>query len=499
MSPVRRLLVVMMLMTAGAFTVPTATRAQEVEGIHFTLYPWFGIGDFDRDTNFDDETIWGGTAGLGLNRYLAVEGHLGKMSTQTLHGFSHYAIGAPPGPPAHEVDVLNYGGDLVLNLIPQARLVPYLLAGWAESKFDFADEDSVPDSEYENGWELGGGIKFHFTPRIGIRLEVRDNLWTFPDGTPDPAGTDAQHNLFYTGGIQFAFGGSGGDDDKDGVSNNKDNCPATPAGAKVDASGCPIDSDRDGVPDGIDQCANTVSGATVDSRGCPRDSDSDGVPDGIDQCAETPSGTSVDERGCPRDADGDGVQDALDQCPNTPSGSKVDARGCPDADGDGVPDDKDRCPFTAAGRAVNESGCPTELTPREQELLKTGKITEGNIQFASGKADLLPESSAILDEIGSTLIQIPMLKIEVGGHADSRGAASANQQLSEKRAQAVLDYLVAKFPQITREQYSAKGYGESKPVASNNTAAGQAKNRRVEFKILNFDELKRELEQRQSK
>jgi len=167
--------------------------------------------------------------------------------------------------------------------------------------------------------------------------------------------------------------------------------------------------------------------------------------------------------------------------------------------GDGVPDDKDRCPFTAAGRAVNESGCPTELTPREQELLKTGKITVGNIQFASGKADLLPESSAILDEIGSTLIQIPMLKIEVGGHADSRGAASANQQLSEKRAQAVLDYLVAKFPQITREQYSAKGYGESKPVASNNTAAGQAKNRRVEFKILNFDELKRELEQRQSK
>ena len=80
--------------------------------------------------------------------------------------------------------MLHYGGDLVFNLIPQARLVPYLMAGWAEGKFDFADEDSVPDSEYENGWEFGGGVKYMVTPRIGIRLEVRDNMWTFPDGTP---------------------------------------------------------------------------------------------------------------------------------------------------------------------------------------------------------------------------------------------------------------------------------------------------------------------------
>jgi len=495
MTTVRRLMVVMIVVMAGVFTLPTATRAQ-VDGLHLTLYPWFGIGDFARDTNFDDETIWGGTLGLGINKYLGIEGHLGKMNTQTINGFTHYGIGAPPGPPPRDVDVLHYGGDLVLNLIPQARLVPYLMAGWAEAKFDFADEDSVPDSEYENGLEFGGGVKYMMNPRFGIRLEVRDNMWTFPDGTPAPAGTDAQHNFFYTGGLEFAFGGSGGDDDKDKVPNSKDKCPDTPVGAKVDANGCPIDSDSDGVPDGIDMCANTPAGATVDSHGCPHDSDHDGVPDGIDQCADTPSGTPVDERGCPRDADGDGVQDAVDQCPNTPAGAKVDARGCPDADGDGVADDKDRCPFTPAGTPVNEVGCPTQLSPREQEMVKTGKITASNIEFASGKADLLPQSEAVLDEIGRTLIQYPPMKIEIGGHADSRGAAADNLSLSEKRAQAVLDYLTSKFPQITRDHYSAKGYGESKPVASNNTAAGMAKNRRVEFKLLNAEELKRYLEQR---
>ena len=98
MTTVRRLMVVMIVVMAGVFTLPTATRAQ-VDGLHLTLYPWFGIGDFARDTNFDDETIWGGTLGLGINKYLGIEGHLGKMNTQTINGFTHYGIGAPPGPP----------------------------------------------------------------------------------------------------------------------------------------------------------------------------------------------------------------------------------------------------------------------------------------------------------------------------------------------------------------------------------------------------------------
>jgi outer membrane protein OmpA-like peptidoglycan-associated protein len=88
------------------------------------------------------------------------------------------------------------------------------------------------------------------------------------------------------------------------------------------------------------------------------------------------------------------------------------------------------------------------------------------------------------------------LRIEIGGHCDARGSDAYNLDLSQKRSQAVLDYLVQKFPQINKEQYEAKGYGESKPVASNKTIEGMAKNRRVEFKVLNTEELTKERERR---
>jgi outer membrane protein OmpA-like peptidoglycan-associated protein len=478
----------------------TASQAQ-VDGIHAILFPWYGYADFSNDTNFEDEPIWGGTAGLGLNRYLTIEGHLGRTTTDTHHGFVHYATGFPPESAPHEVTVLQYGADVAINLLPDVRLVPYVMAGWGEVKLDFAEEDSVPEPEYENGWEFGAGLKYRLNPRLAVRAEVRDNVWSFPEGTPG-VGSDAIHNWTYTGGLEFALGGvGGGDDDKDKVSNAKDKCPNTPLGARVDVNGCPIDSDSDGVPDGIDQCPNTPTGATVDTRGCPRDSDNDGVPDGIDQCADSPSGTPVDTRGCPRDTDGDGVPDGTDQCADTPAGVAVDARGCPaDSDNDGVPDDKDQCPFTQANIKVDAVGCPIELTEREIELLDKGRITERNIHFVTGKWDILPESQAVLDEIGKILIQWPRLRIEIGGHADARGSDAYNLDLSDKRAHAVLDYLVTKFPKspdVTREVYTAKGYGERVPVASNKTVEGMAMNRRVEFKVLNTEELTKERERRQ--
>ncbi|MBI5668268.1 MAG: thrombospondin type 3 repeat-containing protein, partial [Chloroflexi bacterium] len=128
-----------------------------------------------------------------------------------------------------------------------------------------------------------------------------------------------------------------GDSDNDGVSNHVDQCPGTPAGATVNAQGCPSDSDGDGVLDGLDQCPATPAGATVNVQGCPSDSDGDGVLDGLDQCPGTPAGATVNVQGCPSDSDGDGVLDGLDQCPGTPAGATVNVQGCPsDSDGDGV-------------------------------------------------------------------------------------------------------------------------------------------------------------------
>jgi len=93
----------------------------------------------------------------------------------------------------------------------------------------------------------------------------------------------------------------------------------------------PKDSDGDGVTDDIDQCPGTPAGAPVDATGCPLYSDGDGVPDYLDKCPGTPTGVTVDADGCPVDSDGDGVPDYLDKCPNTAPGAKVDADGCPPA------------------------------------------------------------------------------------------------------------------------------------------------------------------------
>ena len=175
------------------------------------------------------------------------------------------------------------------------------------------------------------------------------------------------------------------DDDGDGVNNNADQCPNTPTGDSVDASGCsssqlPQDSDGDGVYDGTDKCPNTVAGSDVDLIGCSaeqRDVDGDGVNNIDDQCPDTPAGESVDSAGCSQsqsgggdvgDDDGDGVTNDVDQCPNTPTGESVDEVGCvqaeapADDDGDGVANDVDQCPNTPTGEAVDSVGCSESQT-----------------------------------------------------------------------------------------------------------------------------------------
>ncbi|MFI5371121.1 MAG: OmpA family protein, partial [Candidatus Eisenbacteria bacterium] len=276
-----------------------------------------------------------------------------------------------------------------------------------------------------------------------------------------------------------------------------DQCPQTPIGAKVDPHGCPIDSDRDSVYDGLDQCPNTPIGAKVDKKGCPLDADGDGVPDGIDACPDTPKGATVDAKGCPSDADGDGVLDGIDQCPNTPKGAKVDAKGCPvDSDGDGVLDGLDKCPDTPKGLKVDVNGCPVEMIERETELLDTGMIRLNNVNFETGKDSILADSYGTLDAVGALLAKWPQLKMEIGGHTDNTGSATTNTKLSKARAQAVDNYILAHHPELQAGQYTVKGYGSSKPIATNKTPEGKAQNRRVEFKVLNKDVLRLEIEKR---
>lgn len=192
------------------------------------------------------------------------------------------------------------------------------------------------------------------------------------------------------------------------------------------------------------------------------------------------SGCAVNEyctQGCPTpvaapvDSDGDGVTDDLDKCPGTPAGVAVDADGCPiDSDGDGVPDYLDKCPRTPAGVEVDASGCPLP-----------GPFAFQNVYFAFDSSVLTPEARSTLDETAEILRSRPELVLDLQGHASSEGTDGYNLRLSQRRAQSVHDYLVASG--IAANRLETTGFGETRPDASNDSEAGRAKNRRVEFVI----------------
>ena len=142
-----------------------------------------------------------------------------------------------------------------------------------------------------------------------------------------------------------------------------------------------------------------------------------------------------------------------------------------DSDGDGVLDPADQCPDTPRGTAVDSVGCP-----------RKGSVTLKGVNFEFNSAKLTSESRPLLDDVASDLQKHPRLKVELEGHTDSVGADAYNLKLSQQRADAVREYLIAQG--VAPSQLTAKGYGESKPLVSNTTAEGRAENRRVAMSVI---------------
>jgi outer membrane protein OmpA-like peptidoglycan-associated protein len=360
----------------------------------------------------------------------------------------------------------------------------------------------------------GAGLRVGVTPLLLVRGDA--SLTRNRSNESDKAFVNFGVSL----GLSYMLGSRPiPDSDGDGILENRDRCPDTPAGAQVDGTGCPSDSDGDGVPDGVDRCANTPPGASVNASGCTQDSDSDNIADGLDRCPDTESGVLVDPNGCPKDSDEDSIPDGLDRCSETPSGATVDALGCPgDEDGDGVLDGLDRCPRTPTGAAIGPNGCPAgqgagagqpqaappaaeppaavpvpsrtprAATPRPQPAGRTPAATRSRlvagvlpgVGFAPGTARLRPESYAALDSIAAILQADTTLRAEIGAHTDNAGIAAQNQHLSSLQADAVRTYLVTKG--VNFQQVQARGYGGSAPLTTDNTPRGRLANRRVEIR-----------------
>nr|MBI1229318.1 OmpA family protein [Cytophagales bacterium] len=181
-----------------------------------------------------------------------------------------------------------------------------------------------------------------------------------------------------------------------------------------------------------------------------------------------------------KDSDGDGVPDYLDKEPNTPAGARVDSHGRTlDSDGDGIPDHLDKCPFVPGPASLD--GCPPPDTVEEVDYLLKA-INDGyvNVYYAFDSAKPLAYSSSAIGYVSNFLKRNPGVKVELKGYADELGPENYNITLSERRAKAVYDIMIASGVDASRLSY--KGYGEDTSVDKGSADARQLA-RRVSFEI----------------
>ena len=407
------------------------------------VYPTGDVSSFGNEFfNANDHwNILPSISYVGVSKYVGdgfsvgARGSLNKISKLgdvSVDDLSHYAI----------------DGTIKYNLIQRTTVIdPFIEIGGGYTWVDEIGAGTV------NG---GLGLNIWFSENLGLTLQS-----SYKHAFEDYGVKHFQH----LAGISVKFGGT--DTDGDGIYDKDDACPEV-AGLEA-FNGCP-DSDGDGIEDSKDSCPNEAG--SKEMNGCP-DADGDGVADKDDACPNEAGLPAL--AGCP-DADGDGVADKDDECPS--EAGPAENKGCPwpDSDGDGVLDKDDTCPDVAG--TVANAGCP-EVTEEVQKQLNDYART---ILFDTGKSSIKAESTSVMVDIITILKEYPNSKFTVEGHTDSVGSEKLNQSLSESRALSVKEFLVDKG--IEEFRLSAVGYGESKPIATNNTRAGRTQNRRVEINLV---------------
>ncbi|GAB5542242.1 MAG: hypothetical protein SangKO_020020 [Sandaracinaceae bacterium] len=421
----------------------------------------------------------GGGLGLGYELrflpFLGAEAHHGSFffptTTPTPSGYGAY-----------------HGLGLGLRLHPIPDLDAGDLYAAARGAIVFTGDVVRPGLEVDVGFEFALSSSFRFGPFIRYAHAFQTDGAELALGQGD--------GTFLIIGLSGAltFGGEEAapvDTDRDGSSDDVDRCPNEPEDVDgyEDEDGCPdTDDDADGVPDADDSCPREAEDRDgfQDEDGCPDpDNDGDGIADGDDQCpneAEDMNG-QADEDGCPdagEDSDGDGVPDVSDQCPEDPEDRDgfADEDGCPDPDndGDGVLDGDDDCP-TAPGH-VDNGGCPQAVRVEGTQI----RILQ-RIEFDVEHSTIRRRSYPILEEVAAALQANPQIRrLRIEGHTDNRGDEEYNRELSQQRAQRVLEWLVENG--VAAERLQAEGVGPSRPLEDNETRAGRQANRRVEFHIV---------------
>ena len=421
--------------------------------------------------------------------------------------------------------VINYASGLMFKYGFSERWVGEFSAslGWLRPKDPdsyFKVASNAPYRTYV--YPLSVGLRYHmnpygkFTPYVGVGMGFLswnlmnisgDDSW-FPVPESGESIHGRQTNLAFVGALglecflQEALSLDlsarythmmGQDLDNIGLNDPNEALAEVRLGLNVHFGGFK-DRDQDGIEDKYD--ANPYAPEDFDGYqdedGAPEpDNDGDGIVDELDQAPNLPEDLDgfQDNDGIPDlDNDNDSIEDAKDECPNEPEDFDgfMDDDGCPDLDNDkdGIPDDKDQCPNEPEtyNQYQDEDGCPDEI--KEEPIIKQGEaLVLPGVTFASGKASLTQNAKNVLLTVFESLKNYPDIEVEIRGFTDSIGNDASNLSLSQRRAEAVKNYLVQLG--IPFNRLKAIGYGEANPIASNMTREGRAQNRRIEFVRIN--------------
>ena len=408
------------VLLASVFLLPLSAQA-EIKAGSVEVTPFGGYNFFEKRQNLEDQPLVGGRLGYNFTNSFGIEGTWEFMKSYVDNKNLRFSREGQFTRPINDVSITQFSLDLVYHFMPESVFNPYIVGGYG-----IAHYSPKINNKNMSVVNFGLGAKYWVAEHVALRADVRDNMVL----------DESIHNVETTLGVVFAFGGE----------------------SKKAAAPLPVDSDNDGVTDNLDKCPGTPAGVKVDANGCPLDSDKDGVTDDLDKCPNTPAGVKVGPDGCPPDSDHDGVTDDLDKCPGTPEGVKVDKDGCP--------------PVIVVPAQVKAAAA-------ERFCSKPAVLA---INFDSDKTDIKPRYHDELKTVGDFLSYFPNAKGEISGHTDSTAGNAHNQSLSERRAESVEKYISTTF-KVNKGRITTKGYGEAKPVASNKTKAGRAKNRRI---VANF-------------
>ncbi len=481
----------LLLSALAACTILSATAQTSSKPWNLGLFYGTQHYNGDRGINFFNFGQLYSNGGLNVSRYLNKSFDLAIGGTYGQTGYFKDQVAS-----GFRVEGWQGNVNLRYKLIQKedAKFVPFLFAGLGGGGYT----KNIRNANITklDGNMLGGlGLTYAINDWFNLNY-ILTGVYTNKDRRDNISSINLAKDrndgfLFNQIGISFNFG-AGADEDKDGVSDKKDKCLGTPLGIAVGKDGCPIDRDGDGILNDVDGCPDVKGLAAF--KGCP-DTDGDGIEDSKDKCPSVAGIAKFD--GCP-DTDGDGIEDSKDKCPKVAGIEKFagcpdtdgdgvqdseDAcptvkgtiKGCPDGDGDGVSDKDDKCP-TVAG-IVSNKGCPEV----KEEVKKIFAQALQGIQFETGKDVIKKTSYGILDNVAKVMTDNPTYLLDIGGHTDNVGNADKNMTLSDGRAHSVEKYLISKG--VAANRLTAKGYGQTMPVADNATKDGKAKNRRVEFKV----------------